>query len=380
MNASVWLSLIRTLAVVRKEFLHIRRDPRTLAVMFLIPVVQLILLGYAATTDVEHLFTAVLDHDRTRQSRELLDAYRVSNYFDLVRYVRDEDELRRLIERGEVRAGLIIPAGYGQELLAGRQAQVSFVIDGSDPSVAQTAFSAAQAVGQALSARLVEERYHIDPARQPGVDVRPRVWYNPNMRSANFMIPGLIAVVLTLLTMMLTALAIVREREQGTLEQLIVTPIRPPELIIGKVVPYVVIAFFDLLEILAIGVFWFQVPVRGSVPLLLGLACLFVLSSLSLGLLISTLAGTQREAMLLSYFIFLPTIFLSGFFFPIEAMPAFLRFLSRLVPLTYILIITRGIILKGVGLPELNQAVAAVTLFGVTLLVLATARFRKRLS
>lgn len=312
MTNSALLSLTRTLAIVRKEFLHIRRDPRTLAVMFLIPVVQLILLGYAATTDVEHLATAVLDRDRTRQSRELLDAYRASNYFDLVRYVSDEDELRQLIDRGEVRAGLIIPAGYGQEILQGKQSQVSFVVDGSDPSVAQTAFSAAQAVGQALSAQLIEERYHIDPANQPGVDVRPRVWYNPNMRSANFMIPGLIATVLSLLTMMLTALAIVREREQGTMEQLIVTPIRPYELIVGKVTPYIAIAFFDLLEILTIGVLWFDVPVNGSVSLLLALACLFLMTSLALGLLISSLAGTQREAMLLTYFIFLPTIFLSG--------------------------------------------------------------------
>lgn len=374
------LSFRRAWAITRKEFLHIRRDPRVLAVMFLIPVVQLILLGYAATNDVEHLATAVLDRDRTPQSRELLAAYRSSNYFDLARYVADEEELRRLIERGEVRAGLIVPAGYGQDLLRGRQAQISVIIDGSDPAVAQTAFAGAQAVGQAVSVQLVQERYHIDPASQPGVDVRPRVWYNPEMRSANFMIPGLIAVVLTLLTMMLTALAIVREREQGTMEQLIVTPIRSPELIAGKVAPYVLIGFFDLLEILAIGVFWFKVPVHGSVPLLLGLACLFLLTSLALGLLISSLAATQREAMLLTYFIFLPTIFLSGFFFPVDAMPAFLRLLSRLVPLTYILVITRGIILKGVGLPELAPSVTAVTLFGVALLILASARFKKRLA
>lgn len=373
------LSLNRTVAVMHKEFLHIRRDPRVLAVMFLIPVVQLVLLGYAATTDVEHLPTAVLDRDRTRQSRELLEAYRASNYFDLVRFVQSEAELRQLVDRGEVRAGLIVPAGYGQELAQGQQAQISVVIDGSDPSVAQTAFSGAQAVGQALSVRLVQARFHIDPAQQPGVDVRPRVWYNPDMRSANFMIPGLIAVVLTLLTMMLTALAIVREREQGTMEQLIVTPIRSPELIIGKVAPYVLIGFFDLLEILFIGVFWFHVPVHGSVPLLLGLACLFLLTSLGLGLLISSVSATQREAMMLTYFIFLPTIFLSGFLFPVDAMPAFLRFLSRLVPLTYILVITRGVILKGIGLPELGPSVAAVTLFGLALLTLAAARFKKRL-
>lgn len=379
MSTAAFGGLTRTVAVMRKEFLHILRDPRVLAVMFLIPVIQLILLGYAATNDVEHLPTAVLDRDHTRRSRELLDAYRASNYFDLVRFVESEEELRQLVDLGEVRAGLIVPAGYGLDLAQGHQAQVAFVIDGSDPTVAQTAFAGAQAVGQAFSVQLIQERLHIDPEEQPGVDVRPRVWYNPDMRSANFMIPGLIAVVLTLLTMMLTALAIVREREQGTMEQLIVTPIRAPELIVGKVAPYVLIGFFDLLEILAIGVFWFKVPVHGSVPLLLGLACLFLLTSLGLGLLISSVSATQREAMLLTYFIFLPTIFLSGFFFPVDAMPPVLQMLSRMVPLTYILVITRGIILKGVGLPELGSSVVTVGIFGVVLLALASARFRKQM-
>lgn len=376
----MFAGLFRTFAVMRKEFVHIRRDPRTLAVMFLIPVVQLILLGYAATNDVEHLPTAVLDRDRTAQSRALLEVYRASNYFDLVRTVQDEQELRSLIDRGQIKAGIVISAGYADDLAAGRQGQISVVIDGSDPTVAQTAFAGAQTVGQAASIEILQQRLHIDPTQQPGVDVRPRVWYNPDMRSANFMIPGLIAMVLTLLTMMLTALAIVREREQGTMEQLIVTPIRPIELVIGKVLPYVLIAFFDLLEILLIGVLWFQVPIKGSVPLLLALAGLFMLTSLSLGLLISSVAGTQREAMMLTYFILLPTIFLSGFLFPIAAMPRFLQLLSRLVPLTYILIITRGIVLKGVGLPELAPSVVAVTLFGAALLILAAARFKKRLA
>lgn len=377
--SSLFSGVTRTFAVMRKEFVHIRRDPRTLAVMFMIPVVQLVLLGYAATNDVEHLPTAVLDQDRTAQSRDLIDTYRASNYFDLVRTVESEDELRDLIDRGTVKAGLVVPAGYARNLAQGRPSEVSVVIDGSDPTVAQTAFAGAQAVGQAISVEMVQQRFHIDPANQPSVDVRPRVWYNPEMRSANFMIPGLIAMVLTLLTMMLTALAIVREREQGTMEQLIVTPIRPIELIIGKVLPYVLIAFFDLLEILVIGVLWFKVPIHGSVTLLLSLAGLFMLTSLSLGLLISTVAGTQREAMMLTYFILLPTIFLSGFFFPVAAMPPGLQLISRLVPLTYILIITRGIILKGIGLPELAPSVIAVSIFGAALLVLAAARFRKRL-
>jgi ABC-2 type transport system permease protein len=370
----------RIFAIIRKEFIHIRRDRRTLAIVFLIPVVQLILMGYAATTDVKHLATAVLDRDRTRQSRELIEAYRASNYFDIRLYVADEEEIRRLLDRGDVRAGLIIPPGYGENILRGQRAEVGFIIDGSDPSVASTAFSAAQAVGQAHSTQLLEERLHIRLESLMGVDVRPRVWYNPEMRSANFMIPGLIALILTLMTIILTALAIVREREHGTMEQLIVTPIRPVELVIGKVAPYILIAFFNLLEILTIGVLWFRVPVRGDVMLLMGLAVLFLVTSLSLGILISSVSKSQQEAMMLSWFYFVPSIFLAGYFFPIDAMPAALQFISRLVPLTYIIIIVRGIILKGVGLESLADPVTVVTIIGVALLLLATARFRKQLT
>ncbi len=370
--------LRRLLAIVVKEFRHIQRDPRSLAVMFLIPVVQLLLLGYAATTDVKYLRIGVVDYDRTPQSRALLDAYRASNYFTIVAYLPNTDALRFEVDRGTLRGGIIIPAGYGRQLEKTGRATIAFVVDGSDPTIAQTAFSAAQAVGQAQSVDLIRERLHIEPEDQPGIDVRARVWYNPEMRSQNFMIPGLIGMVLTFITMLMTAMAIVREREWGTMEQLVVTPIRPIELVVGKVIPYIAIAFWDLLEILAIGVWWFDVPIRGSLPLLLQLSALYLLTSLSMGLLISTLAQTQQEAMFLTYFIMLPSIFLSGFFFPIDAMPAALQFLSNFVPLKYVLIIVRGIILKGVGIPELQEPVTAVAIFSVALLILAAARFRKR--
>jgi ABC-2 type transport system permease protein len=260
-------------------------------------------------------------------------------------------------------------------------AQVGFAIDGSDPTVATSALSAAQALGQALSAELValnlaRRGVAVQPA---GVEVRTRVWYNPNLKNANFMIPGLIAIVLQVLTTMLTALAIVREREQGTLELLIVTPVRPAELVVGKLVPYVAIAFVDLLEVLAIGTLWFKVPIHGSVGLLLALAAVSLMTSLGLGLLISTLAGTQREAMLLVWFTVLPSIFLSGFLFPIAAMPPVLRALSYAIPLTYLLVIVRGIILKGVGLQFLQEQALALVVFGLVLLSVASLRFRKRL-
>jgi ABC-2 type transport system permease protein len=371
--------ILRTLSLVRKEFLHILRDPRTLFVMFMMPIIQLVLLGYAATTDVEHLRTAVTDSDRSAASRELIDAYRASNYFDIIQYVELERQLEYLVDSGQVKAGLIIPAGYGELVANGEQAQIAFVIDGSDPSVANTVFAASQSVGQAQSMRIMERTLGIDPDDLPGVQVRPRVWYNPEMKSANFMIPGLMGMVLYFLTALFTSMSIVREREQGTIEQLIVTPIKPLELIIGKIVPYVFIAFISVLEVLAIGVFWFGVPIKGSLGLLLGLSALFLLTSLGIGIFISSIANTQQEAMLLTFLTMFPSIFLAGFFFPIEAMPEWLQVITYIVPLRYMLVIIRGIILKGVGLEILRQQVLALIIFGVAIMLLAATRFRKKL-
>ena len=371
--------MYRTLAVMRKEFIHIFRDSRTLAVMFLIPIIQLVLLGYAATTDVDHISTVVFDQDRTAQSRELIDTYGASGYFDINYYVSNEEALARLIDGGKARAGLLIPAGYSKDLAREGTAQVSVVIDGSDPSIANAALSAATAVGQAKSAEIVQQMMGIDPEEQPGLEVRPRVWYNPELASANFMIPGIIGTIMQLLTTFLTSMAIVRERERGTMEQLIVTPLKSYELIIGKLIPYVFIAFLDTLEVLAVGAFWFGVPIRGSILLLLALSVLALMTSLGLGLFISTVSNTQQEAMLLSYLIQLPSIFLSGFMFPIAAMPRVLQYFSYGVPLTYFLIIVRGIVLKGIGLELLIEQVMAMAIFGVVILTLSAARFRKRL-
>jgi ABC-2 type transport system permease protein len=373
------MNISRTSALVRKEFLHILRDPRTLGVMFIIPIVELMFMGYAATTNIEHLRTAVLDGDKTMASRELIEAYRASSYFDIVHYVESEQQMAYLVDRGQVRSGLIIPPGYGEALNGGEQAQVAFVIDGSDPSVANTVLAASQSVGQAYSMRIIEQAMGIDPDDMPGVQVRPRVWYNPEMKSANFMIPGIMGLILYFMTCLFTALSIVREREQGTIEQLIVTPIKPLELIVAKVAPYVFVAFFDVLEVLVIGVFWFGVPIRGSLGLLLGLSAMFLVTSLGIGIFISSVANTQQEAMLLAFLTMFLSIFLGGFFFPIEAMPGWLQAITYVIPLRYMLVIIRGIILKGVGLQILLQEVAALIIFGVAIMLLAATRFRKRL-
>jgi ABC-2 type transport system permease protein len=348
----------------------------------LLPIIQLFLLGYAATNDVRNVPLAVFDQDKSAASRELLDAYRAADYFQLRYDVQSEVELRRLIEDNSARAGMIIPPDYGRKIAAADPAQVSFIIDGSDPTVAGTALASATLIAQARATQLTTERLAargLSGALQPSVEVRTQVWYNPDLVSAYYMIPALIGLILQVLATMLTATAIVREREQGTIEQLIVTPIRPWELVVGKVVPYVLIAFFDMVEILVAGVLIFGVPINGSLGLLLALSALFILTTLGMGIFISTVANTQQEAMLMTMFTLLPSIFLSGFFFPLAAMPRVLQWVSYAVPLRYFLIVVRGIVLKGVGLEALGVEVLALTLFGVVIMGAAALRFRKRL-
>ncbi len=369
----------RTFSLIRKEMTHILRDPRTLFIMIVIPLVMLTILGFAGTTDVEHLRTAVYDADRTAQSRALISAYQTSNYFDIVRYAENEDDVAYLIHHGDVRGALIVPAGYGRKMAAGEPTNVAFLIDGSDPTVANTAFSASQLVGQAISMGEIEQKFGVSLQTLPGVDVMPRVWYNPNLESANFIIPGLMVMILFMFTTLLTSTAIVRERELGTIEQLIVTPIRSGELIIAKVVPYILVSMFIVVEILVGGVVVFGVPIKGSVPLLLALSGLFLVTALGMGILISTVARTQLEAFLLTFATLLPAVFLSGFFFPIEAMPAWLQAITYIFPARYAMVIVRGIILKGVGLQILMEQVVAVVIFSVIVVTLAATRFKKKL-
>jgi len=372
----------RLFSLIRKEFIQIVRDPRTLILTFVLPVVMLFLLGYAATNNVRNIYLAVWDQDHSAASRGLIEAYRAADYFQLTSVVASEAELQALLDNNSARAGMIIPPGYGSQIAAGRTAQVSFIIDGSDPTVAQTALAAASAVGQAQSTQLLVERLEkrgsVSALQQP-IEVRTTIWYNPGLISANYMIPALIGIILQFLTTFLTSTSIVRERERGTIEQLIVTPIRPWELVVGKLTPYVLIAFMDAIEILTVGMLWFQVPINGSVALLLLLAALFLVTTLGIGLLISTVANTQQEAMLTTLFTVFPSIFLSGFFFPLAAMPVFLQVISYVIPLRYFLIIARGIVLKGVGVQALWPEIVALAIFAFIVMGLAAVRFRKRL-
>jgi ABC-2 type transport system permease protein len=376
------MSLSRLLALIRKEFLQIRRDPRTLVLVLVIPIMQMFLMGYSATNDIRNVPLAVLDNDRSPQSRTLLDAYRAADYFRVTAEAGSEQELRAMIDDGKVRAGVIIPQGYGKQIAGGGSAQILFILDGSDPTVASTALSAAQLIGQSYSTTILAQRLERRGAAQallPPLAVLTQVWYNPDLISAWFMIPGVIGVILQALTSILTATAIVRERERGTIEQLIVTPIRPLELIIGKILPYVLLSFFNAFEVIALGHWWFGVPVRGDLALIALMSGLFLISSLGIGILASTIANTQQEAMLIVWMTLLPSIFLSGFFFPLEAMPPVLQVFSYLTPLRYYLVIIRSLMLKGVGVSAFPSEIAALCVYGVVIMTLAAFRFRKRL-
>lgn len=372
----------RLVSIIRKEFIQIWRDPRTLVIALLIPVMQLFMLGYAATNDVRNLPMAVFDQDRSAAARELLDAYRASDYFLIAYDVDSENDIRQLIDDGDARVGLIIPPDFGTKVRAEEQVSIVFVFDGSDATATQTALAAAQQIGSHHSTNIqfarLEKEGMVDAFEQP-IEIRTQVWYNPDLEDEYFFVPGLIGQILYMITAILTASAIVRERERGTIEQLIVTPIRPWELVMGKISPYILIALFNTLASLFIGSWWFGVPVRGSLGLLLALSGLFLITSLGIGLLASTVALTQQEAIITVFATMLPAIMLSGYLFPVEAMPTWLQWISAAIPLTYYLTIIRAILVKGVGVASLQNEIFILIGFGVILMGAASLRFRKRL-
>jgi ABC-2 type transport system permease protein len=356
---------------VRKELLQLKRDPKLLPLLFVAPVFQLVILGYAATTDIRRVELAVCDLDRTAASRALLDDFTASTYFRLVAAADSQDGLDRLLASGVVRVALTVPAGFGAERAAGRPAPVQVLTDGAD-AAAGTA-----GLGYALTVlRLEAGREGVEPL----IGLREKVLYNPDLASRNFMVPGVLALIVMVMTMMLTAMALVREWEIGTMEQLLVTPLRPAHVVVGKLVPYALVGFVEIFTALPIVLFWFGVPLRGSLATLLLLTVPFMLCTLGLGLLVSTLSRTQQQAMMLTAFVFmLPQIYLSGFIFPIQNMPALFQWLTYVVPLRHYVVILRGVFLKGVGLGVLWPQAAALLVLAAVILSLARLRFRRQL-
>lgn len=372
----------RMATMVRKEWLHIIRDPRTLGLVIVMPVMMLILMGYAVSNDVEDIPLAVADLSHTGASRLLVDKFTASGFYMVTYAVQSEDEILELLDSGGVKAGLYIPEDFGRNLDTGGTGTIQFYIDGSDPSVAQTAQLAAETISQAASQDILIQRLERGGAGMTlslPVDARVRYLYNPDMRRMNFMIPGLVAVILQIQTLLLTAFAIVREREQGTLEQLIVTPLRSWELMLGKILPFVLVAFLNVAMTVAVGAIWFGVKVAGSALLLAILSLVFLLGSLGLGVLISNISKTQMQAMYMASFIMMPSFILAGLLFPRENMPWLAYYTGYLLPVTYFLEIVRGIMLKGVGFFTLWNSIWPMAVFSIVVFFASVFMFHKRL-
>lgn len=356
-----------------KEFIQMRRDRLTFVMMTGLPALQLVLFGYAVQTDVRHLKTVVLDESRTAESRALVRVLTNTGNCDVVGNVPDREAVRRAIELGEASAALVIPPGYARDIMRGRTATAQMIVDAADPQSSAAAISGAQLAAQVRATQIVSQRLSLPPP----LDMRVRPWYNPAQRSAVFIVPGVIGILLTITMTLITGIAVVRERERGTLEQLVVTPIGKTSLMLGKLVPFVLVGYVQMTVVLGLGALIFGMPVRGSVALLYLLSVPFIFASLGVGLLISTFARSQAQAMQLAFFFMLPNILLSGYIFPRVAMPRPAQWIGLALPLTYYLRVLRGILLKNVGLAELWRPTLAMTALAVALLTVSVRRFTK---
>ena len=375
------MNLQRLRSIIRKELIQILRDRRTLVTIISLPIMQLVLYGYLSN-DVTHISTAVFDESRTPESRTLLDAFANTTYVDLRYYTTGFDQVRRLIDGGDAKIGIWIPPDYAARLRSGRTAQVEVVVDASEPTSARTVLGIATQIGQVLSTQLVvREAQRLSGARPNAlpVDVRPRAWYNPTLENVNFIVPGVIAIVLMFVTTFQAIIVIVRERELGTMEQLVVTPITALELILGKVIPLVALAYVQMTLTLFLASVWFHVPIKGNLVLLYVLSLTFFFSTLGVGALISTVSKTFQQAAQMTQLILLPSILISGFIFPRESLPRALQVIGGVLPLTYFVIIMRGILIKGVGLEYLWRQILPMAVIGVAVFAIAINRFQKRI-
>ena len=368
----------RIFSIMVKEFIQLSRDRRTLAMVVGIPIIQMSVFGYALGTDIEDVSMVIWDASKTAESRELIESFRQTEFFSVNFYAADYDDITERIESGEAKVALVIPPEYSHQLYRGETAPVQFFTDGSEPTAGIQALANASLIVQAKGAELMSKA-RLSEVVVP-VSLQPRVWYNPAMQSSIFYLPGLVGLILQMLTVLLTAFAVVRERENGTIEQLNVTPLQRGELIVGKLIPYIIIAYVQVILVLTTAVVIFSMPIRGNVLLLLALTSLFLMFSLGIGLFISTISRTQFQAMQASFMILLPSILLSGFIFPVESMPKLAQWISAILPLTYYLRIVRGIVVKGIGMEYLWLDTVILAAMGIFTLIIASSRIRKTLS
>ena len=366
-----------------KEFIQILRDKKMRGVLFVAPVIQVLMFGYAVTTDVKHIAVGMYDLDNSITSREMVSRFAKSGYFDIVERIDTEARARRLLDRGDVRAVLRMNKGFEDELRGGRTAPLQVIVDGTDSNTAAIVLSYSSRIAREFSQHILLTRHNVPKGSPPTADrveMRTRAWFNENLESRNFYVPGVIALIVMLVTLMLTSIAVVREKEIGTMEQIMVTPITPIEFILGKTVPFALIGFLDVTIITIVGTFWFEIPIRGNLIWLFVSTGLYLMTTLGIGLLISTISSTQQQAMMTTFLFFSPAILLSGFIFPIANMPVVIQWITYLNPLRYFLVIIRGIFLKGIGPSILWPQMLALAALGSFTLWLASRRFHKTLS
>jgi ABC-2 type transport system permease protein len=361
--------------IVVKEFIQTFRDKRMRFFLFVPPLLQLMMFGYVVTLDVQDIPTAVCDLDRSADSRELVRKLESSGYFVLRAYPRSPEEIRELLDRGKVLCAIQIDPEFQDKIRKQTPVAVQVLVDGTDSN---TALIALNYIGRVIAEFGAEQR-GIKGRNGARIDLRTIAWYNPELKSSNYNVPGVIASIIMLVCLMLTAMAVVREREAGTMEQLMVTPIRPVELMLGKTIPFAIVGFADMALITVVGVLWFGVPIRGSFALLILATAIYILSALGIGLFISTVSKTQQQALMATMLFYMPSILLSGFAFPVENMPLFFQYVTHLNPLRHYLVVIRGIFLKGTGLDILWPQLAALFLIGIILIGLSSIRFKKRL-
>lgn len=376
------MKLRRLLTITKKEFIHIKRDKASLGIALMMPIMMLILFGFAVNTDVNNVNLVVYDGSKTAESRELITKFSNAYYFKIYGAVDSPEDVEKYISKGKAKAGLVIPSDYAKNLKKDNNPEVQVLVDGSDPTIARTAMSYSVIIGQNYSLKLKQieaNKSGLANKTSAGINLKPLVLYNPSLESTKFNIPGVIGLILQNITVILTAFAMVREREKGTIEQLIMTPVSSLELILGKLIPYIIIGFFDLIMVLVLGNLIFGMTVQGSLPLLILLGSMFLICSLAMGMLISTISKTQLQAMQVSIALILPSVLLSGFMFPREAMPKIIYYLSNLLPLTYFLEILRGIIVKGVGVSYLLNTIISLMILIIVIVTVTMMKFRKSL-
>ncbi|HMK55337.1 MAG TPA: ABC transporter permease [Dissulfurispiraceae bacterium] len=363
--------------MVVKEFVQTFREKRNWMMLFGTPLIQLFMFGYIVTTDVNNISTALYDLDRSPESRELARRLQASGYFTISHYPQSPDEIRNLLDRGKVLCAIQIDEHFAKDIASHKPAQVQVLVDGTDSNTAMIAMNYIAGIVTRYNADIMSPSIK---AQLFLLDIRPRVWYNPDLKSRNYNVPGVIASIIMLMCLMLTSMAVVREREMGTMEQLMVSPIKPIELMLGKTIPFAVISFLDMSLVTAVGVFWFGITIKGSIIFLFLGTSVYLLSVLGMGLFLSTILRTQQQALMATMFFNMPAMLLSGFMFPIDNMPEVFQYLTYLNPLRYFLVIIRGIFLKGSGLDVLWPQILTLFLLGVIIIALSSFRFRKRLS